>query len=417
MSVSIFYPTSASVYTRIVDNTGLTELHIDVDIAQDFIFVLTGSFPNTSSIVFIQGMDTGSVYPISSSWSFNTVTSSITTTASYALTASFALNAAGVNSLNATTPTYKILATASVPYSSGSFSDVLCFTSFTSSNARADGADIRIQADGGGGTVSGSYLPISVVVGAITGSSVTYIVNWTDTFISSSVKNYVITYGDPGARYMYLTQDQNAMQRKRSNVSGNVVVYNDNNQADSFTDANWGTLGTRIAALTNDDDTWGTITPTGGYWYNGQYQTIFSISPNGFFKPANSQPAGYSLVAPDEWAINNADDYQLWCDLCYSSDGWFLQYYHKRGFGGGTPYMKAVVRYRNNGKFILSVFNTTPDYQALIGTMTFSGYTGTNKYWAYSFSNPTGSNPSTAVAMVIEPCATAGISSGQLPYP
>jgi len=68
MAVSIFYPTSASVYTRIVDSTGLTELHIDVDIAQDFIFVLTGSFPTTSSMVFIQGYDTGSTYPITASW-------------------------------------------------------------------------------------------------------------------------------------------------------------------------------------------------------------------------------------------------------------------------------------------------------------------------------------------------------------
>ena len=68
MAVSIFYPSSASLYTRVVGTTGLTELHIGVDTANDYVFVLTGSFPNTSSILLIQGYDTGSTYPITASW-------------------------------------------------------------------------------------------------------------------------------------------------------------------------------------------------------------------------------------------------------------------------------------------------------------------------------------------------------------
>jgi hypothetical protein len=85
MSVSIFYPSSASLYTRVVGTTGLTELHIDVNTANNYVFVLTGSYPITSSIVFIQGMDTGSLYPIS---------------ASYVLTASYVISAIGVDVLN-----------------------------------------------------------------------------------------------------------------------------------------------------------------------------------------------------------------------------------------------------------------------------------------------------------------------------
>jgi hypothetical protein len=75
---SIFYPSSASIYTRVVGTTGLSELHIDV--LPNMVLVLTGSWPNTSSITFIEGFDTGSMYPISASWVLNSVT------ASYALT-------------------------------------------------------------------------------------------------------------------------------------------------------------------------------------------------------------------------------------------------------------------------------------------------------------------------------------------
>lgn len=63
---TIYYPTSASIYTRVVGTTGLTEINIGV--YPNIIMVLTGSFPYTSPIVFIQGVDTGSTYPITASW-------------------------------------------------------------------------------------------------------------------------------------------------------------------------------------------------------------------------------------------------------------------------------------------------------------------------------------------------------------
>lgn len=72
---SIFYPSSASVYTRVVGTTGLSELYIDV--LPHMVMVLTGSWPNTSSVMFIQGYDTSSFYPITASW---------------VLTASYAIN-------------------------------------------------------------------------------------------------------------------------------------------------------------------------------------------------------------------------------------------------------------------------------------------------------------------------------------
>ena len=64
---SIYYPSSASIYTRIVGTTGLTELNIGV--YPNSIFFFTGSFPYTSSIVFFQTADTASNYPITASWS------------------------------------------------------------------------------------------------------------------------------------------------------------------------------------------------------------------------------------------------------------------------------------------------------------------------------------------------------------
>ncbi len=63
---TIVYPGAVSTYTRVISNTGLSEFHIDT--IPNLVFVITGSFPNTSSIVFIQGFDTGSLYPISASW-------------------------------------------------------------------------------------------------------------------------------------------------------------------------------------------------------------------------------------------------------------------------------------------------------------------------------------------------------------
>lgn len=86
MAVSIYYPTSASVYFRRVDGTGLSEMHLDVDTGgTNHVFVISGSWPNTSSIMFIQGYDTGSLYPI---------------TASYVLTASYLEGVVGVDVLN-----------------------------------------------------------------------------------------------------------------------------------------------------------------------------------------------------------------------------------------------------------------------------------------------------------------------------
>lgn len=63
---SIIYASSASVYSRVIGRTGLSEMHIDV--LPDMVLVLTGSYPNTSSVMFIQGYDTGSIYPITASW-------------------------------------------------------------------------------------------------------------------------------------------------------------------------------------------------------------------------------------------------------------------------------------------------------------------------------------------------------------
>lgn len=80
---SIYYPASASIYTRLVGNTGLAELYINT--LPNTVIFLTGSFPYTSSITFIQGADTGSTYPISASWVLISVSSSLAVTASYAI--------------------------------------------------------------------------------------------------------------------------------------------------------------------------------------------------------------------------------------------------------------------------------------------------------------------------------------------
>lgn len=96
----IYYPTGKQIYTRVVGTTGLSELHIDVQ--PDTIFVLTGSFPNTSStIVFIQSVDTASTYPITASYTLTYFISS-----SFADTSSYSLNAVG----SSITSSYALLA-------------------------------------------------------------------------------------------------------------------------------------------------------------------------------------------------------------------------------------------------------------------------------------------------------------------
>ena len=87
---SIYYPSSASVYIRTVTTTNLNEFHIDTFPDVIFVFNPNTTFPYTSSVVFIQTMDTGSNFPITASWAQNGINSS-----SYALTSSFALNGGG----------------------------------------------------------------------------------------------------------------------------------------------------------------------------------------------------------------------------------------------------------------------------------------------------------------------------------
>lgn len=410
---TIIYPTSASVYTRVIDTTGLSEIHIDVQ--PDLIFVLTGSFPNTSSIVFIQGMDTGSTYPISSSWSLITVSASFALQATSCVSASFALNAVNVTQLNTTNPTKKLFVNSAIVNSSGSFGDCLSLLTFSSSTARADGADIRVQLNDGTGNPSGSYFPLSVNVGQISGSSMWYTVGWIDAFISNSVKNYVITYGDPAASYMYLTQAQTSVLKKRGSVYGNFVVYNDNSQADWYADASWGTIGTRIPALTNDDETTVSNVPPGGFWYNGVFLTSFGLNPNGLFSPTVT-PSGTGITT-NVWGMNNTDNLSLWCDVVTTSDGWAYQWYNRHNYGQAGSYFKGVVRYHNNGKFVLSIFDCNPTHQANYATNVIQGYVGTNA-WAFTVPGAiTASNPQTAVAVVIEPYATATVSGSESSYP
>jgi hypothetical protein len=391
----------------------LAEFHIDY--GPNLVLVLTGSFPNTASAIFFQGMDTGSTYPISASWALQVVSASLTNSASYTLTASYALNSSTTTQLNSTNPTYKISATASIPTSTVTSQDVLTAVWFTSSNARADGGDIRVQA-AISGSPNGPYLPISVAVTAQSGSYLTYQVFWTDTYISNSAKEYVITYGDPLGNYMYLNQSQFAVIKKRGMLQGNYVVYPDNAQADSYSDANWGTIGVRLSAMTGLDD--GTVqfaTPQ-SYFYNGATQVSFSVSTNGQFRYGNVAFSGYGLAAPDQWGMNYGDNRQVWCDVVTNVDGWALQYYNQHNLGQAGSYFKAVMRYRNNGKFVLSIFDTSPAHQANYATNYINGYAASN-FWGYTFSGViTGSNPLSAVAIVIEPLATAGLSGSEVPF-
>lgn len=68
---TIYYPTAAAIRTRIVGSTGLTEMNIGI--SPNYVLMLTGSFPVSSSFVIVTAADTGSVFPITSSWSVNAV--------------------------------------------------------------------------------------------------------------------------------------------------------------------------------------------------------------------------------------------------------------------------------------------------------------------------------------------------------
>lgn len=410
------YPTSASIYTRVVDTTGLSEFHIDY--GPNLVLILTGSFPNTSSAIFFQGYDTGSLYPLSSSWALNVVSASQTVSASYSVTASYALNAATATALNGTNPTYKLYASASTPSSSFTSVDVLTAVTFSSSYARTDGADIRVQWADANDNPSGSYLPIAVGVMQVSGSSTIFQVYWTDTFVSNSLKKYVITYGDPLGQYMYLSQNQLLAIRKRGQMmpGTSTVVYNDNSQADFYTATQWGTIGTRIAGITGVDDATAQIPVPSPYIYNNATQVSFSVSTNGQFRYGNASFSSYGVVAPDQWGVNNQDSRQVWCDVCTNADGWALQYFNQRNLGAAGNY-KLIVRYQNSGKFKLTIFDTDTSYQAGYSTNTIQGYTGTT-YWGWTNGTViTASNPLSAFCVIIENLAQAVTSGSERSYP
>lgn len=199
MATPVIYPTGTSVYARVIDTTGLSEVHIDY--GPSIVMVLTGSWPVTQSAILFQGMDTGSLYPISCSWALQVVSASATLSSSWALSSSYAANAGGTQQLNATVPTFKIYATASLVGSSTTNYDVTAYAYVTTSNARADGADFRVFRTDDAGNISGSYLPTAVAVMFQSGSTVGYQVWWSDTYVSNSVQKYMITYGDPNGDY------------------------------------------------------------------------------------------------------------------------------------------------------------------------------------------------------------------------
>lgn len=415
--LTVIYPGSASVYFRVLDSTGLNELHVDY--GPNLVFVLTGSWPVTSSAIFFQGYDTGSLYPISSSWSLNVVSASRTISASYSYSASYAANASSLSQLNGTNPTYKIYVTASIPSQTFTSNDTVALAVITTSFARADGADFRVQrADPSTGLPSGSYLPTAVAISAQSGSNMTYQVWWTDTYVSNSVNKYIVTYGDSGATYMYLNQNQLALIKKRGTFTNGYAVYRDDSQADWYSSTNWGTIGVRISGLTGQDVASVSFPTATSYFYNGVTQVSFSANADCVFRYGNVGLGSVSPSSPDQWAFNNGDNRCDFCDMCANVDGWSMQYQSERPYNAPTQTTKFVVRYRNNGKFVLTIFDTSPGYQSAFGNNSFiQGYTGTS-YWSYNQSNLiTASNPASAMAVVLEPMAYAALSGSELPYP
>lgn len=415
MATTVIYPNDTSVYTRVIDSTGLSEVHIDY--GPSIILVLTGSWPVTSSAILFQGMDTGSLYPISCSWALQVVSASATTSASYAFSSSYAANAASATAINGTNPAYKFYASASMPFSSITAPDVVASVILSSSNAKADGSDIRVQWDDGAGNPSGSYIPAAIGILGQSGSSIIYKVSWSDTFVSNSIKQYVLTYGDPNANQMYFNQTQFGVLRKMGFQLGNYLVYTDSNQADWFSNDSWGGIGTRY--LVNKDQTAVSFPTPSAYYFQGSTQVSFSVSSNGIFNyGAVSIATGiYSPLAPNNWGINSSDGYTPWVDVCVASDGWYIQYYGYRTFNVATTYYKAVLRYRNSGKFILSIFDNGSTFYGTYGSNTINGYINSQVFTFSSGQPITASNPSSAIALVIEPMALATTYGTELSYP
>lgn len=417
MATTVIYPTGTSVYTRVIDVTGLSEAHIDY--GPNIVMVLTGSWPVTQSAILFQGMDTSSLYPISCSWALQVVSASATTSASYAFSASYAANAGGTQMLNATVPTFKMYVTASMPTQTGTIYDAIAVAYISTSNARADGADFRVQrADPITGDASGSYLPCAVAVASFnTGSVMNYTIWWADTYVSNSVNKYIISYGDPLGNYMYLNQDQMGLLKKRGSFMNGYAVYQDNSQADWYPDASWGTIGTRITSLTNADEGSVAFPTTTPYLYNGITNVSFSYSANNIFRYGTSAPGGNVVFAPDVWGVNNFDNRTIWVDMCSAVDGWVLQVYSMKNFNQPSNTFKHTVRYRNNGKFIISLFDTSAGLQATYPTNYIQGYVGSSSYWTYQSSAIiTGSNPVTAMAIVLEPMAFSALSGSEMAY-
>ena len=342
-------------------------------------------------------------------------------TSSYALTASFALNGGGGGGggANGTSPTFKVYVTASMPTQTGTIYDAIATAYISTSNARADGADFRVQrADPITGEASGSYLPIAVAVASFnTMSVVNYQLWWSDTYVSNSVNKYLISYGDPNGNFMYLNQDQMSLLKKRGSFMNGYSVYQDNSQADWYPNAAWGTIGTRITALTNADEGTAVFPTATPYLYNGIMNYSWSYSANTIFRYGTSAPGGNAVFAPDVWGVNNADNRTLWVDMCSAVDGWVLQVYACKNFSQPNNWFKHTIRYRNNGKFIISIFDTSAGLQATYPTNYIQGYVGSSSYYTVQSSAViTSSNPSTAIAVVMEPMAYSAFSGSEMAY-
>lgn len=274
--------------------------------------------------------------------------------------------------------------------------------------AKGDGSDIRIQASDGNGNPTGDFLPIVIRPMGDLNGVFSYNVSWTDTIGTNETKGYVITYGDPAADFMFMTQAQLYPVMTIINASSNSVVYYDKTMAYVPPVEDWGVVGTQV--LGGGDDSYGSFTPfVSPYIWNGvSCTTTINVNNNGAFGFGNPPAAGSAArgaYSPNSlgWMAN--DLYQNWVRQVPLPDGFYIQWDGR--LYSGTAAIKLTLRYIIGGRWILTWFDT-----AVTGSQIMGAYIDTVNFPLTLNTPPTRGDINSYGVIVVDggliPTATAG---------
>jgi hypothetical protein len=306
------------------------------------------------------------------------------------------------------TPTKKMIVTATCASGIGSL--YLMTTQISTSYAKGNGSDIRIQ-DSDNGSPTGDFFPIAVRYITTISGIYTYSISWADTLFGEEVKEYAITYGDPSADFMFMTQTELSPLISVLNYSilgNNSVIYFDRTMAYVPPVEDWGTAGTQVLGV--GDDSSGMVTPyvSPYLWNSVSCTTTINVSNNGNFgfgdPPAAS--AARAAYAPNSLGFGGSDLYQNWVRQVALPDGFYLQWDGKQYGSAGN--IKVTLRYVNGGRWILTWFDTISPNP----TLKVDAYINSIYFLAVLSTMPVIDDPTTYGVIVVESAIITSIVVG-----